>query len=170
MPGYPGAEEWLSCANKTLDMDHDAVVQVTKLAISGSEVVCTVLISCDIKLWFHGHLLNFEDGKNPAIVPLMVCVGSITGWWTKLSWCATEVNLKGMINCKLLVLYMFSLLFGFFGCRSKYYRQTLIFSSFVSPEMNSLFNRHCFNILLQFLWLFICLFIYSKICNQTSET
>lgn len=28
---------------------------------------------------------------------------------------------------------------------SKYYRQTLIFSSFVSPEMNSLFNRKCFN-------------------------
>ncbi|XP_078352383.1 U3 small nucleolar RNA-associated protein 25 homolog [Oculina patagonica] len=28
---------------------------------------------------------------------------------------------------------------------SKYYRQTLIFSSFVSPEMNSLFNRHCYN-------------------------
>ncbi|CAH3122133.1 unnamed protein product [Porites lobata] len=28
---------------------------------------------------------------------------------------------------------------------SKFYRQTLIFSSFVSPEMNSLFNRHCYN-------------------------
>ncbi|XP_068729178.1 U3 small nucleolar RNA-associated protein 25 homolog isoform X2 [Montipora capricornis] len=28
---------------------------------------------------------------------------------------------------------------------SKYYRQSLIFSSFVSPEMNSLFHKHCCN-------------------------
>jgi len=28
---------------------------------------------------------------------------------------------------------------------SKFYRQTLIFSSFITPEMNSLFNKHCHN-------------------------
>lgn len=32
-------------------------------------------------------------------------------------------------------------------CRSKYYRQSLMFSSFVTPEMNSLFNKHFCNIL-----------------------
>ncbi|KAK3750712.1 hypothetical protein QZH41_017266 [Actinostola sp. cb2023] len=30
---------------------------------------------------------------------------------------------------------------------SKLYRQTLLFSSFISPELNSLFNKHCYNIL-----------------------
>lgn len=30
------------------------------------------------------------------------------------------------------------------GC-SKYYRQTIIFSSFVLPEINSIFNKRCFN-------------------------
>jgi len=28
---------------------------------------------------------------------------------------------------------------------SKYYRQTLLFSSFQTPEINSIFNKHCFN-------------------------
>ena len=26
-------------------------------------------------------MLKFEDGKNPAIVPLVVCLGSILGWF-----------------------------------------------------------------------------------------
>jgi U3 small nucleolar RNA-associated protein 25 len=29
--------------------------------------------------------------------------------------------------------------------QSKYYRQTLIFSSIQAPQINSIFNRHCFN-------------------------
>ena len=35
--------------------------------------------------------------------------------------------------------------FFVFIFRSKYYRQTILFSSFVSPEMNFIFNKECFN-------------------------
>ena len=33
------------------------------------------------------------------------------------------------------------------NCRSKFYRQTLIFSSMMIPEINAVFNKHCHSIL-----------------------
>ena len=80
--------------------------------------------------------------------------------WSNLSWCAAEVYQNGMIRCKYFGHIQLFLSCSLFGCRSKYYRQTVIFSSFVSPEMNSLLNRQCYNILLQFTCLFVYLFIY----------
>ena len=80
--------------------------------------------------------------------------------WSNLSWCAAEVYQNGMISCKYFGHIQLFLSCSLFGCRSKYYRQTVIFSSFVAPEMNSLLNRQCYNILLQFTCLFVCLFIY----------
>ena len=34
-----------------------------------------------------------------------------------------------------------------FSCRSKYYRQNLIFSDVSVPEITALFNKHCHSIL-----------------------
>ena len=38
-------------------------------------------------------------------------------------------------------------------CRSKFYRQTVLFSSFITPEINFVFNKECLNILLQFYYI-----------------
>ena len=59
-------------------------------------------------------------------------------------------------------IYLFLSIYYLF-CRSKYYRQTLLFSSFVSPEMNSLFNRHCYNILLQFISLLLFIQLFKSV-------
>ena len=84
---------------------------------------------------------------------------------TKLALFAAKVYQINMITCRYKFcghLQVFSIFNFRFGCRSKYYRQTLVFSNFVSPEVNSLFNRHCYNILLQFIYLFVYLFIQLK--------
>ena len=47
-----------------------------------------------------------------------------------------------------------------FSFRSKLYRQTVILSSLVSPELNALFNKHCHNILEQSSILFIYYFVF----------